>query len=308
MQEQINKIRTNTDGAIDYILRGRDEHPNRFDLMDPVEGVVFCAECRPPQPVSRSRRGAVRPKAHRAARLCLRPALQRHRRRRVCPTLRRWSDLWPALLRPAVVRPRVRPAVGAQPAVTIRQPQQQGGSVFGQPSQPFGGQAGPARLHRSRSSGARRGRRRTPLAPSPRSRRRRTRSPRVSPTRPPRARSVRGQILRPLGSRPSARHTAALSARSPLSRMLRPTASSSLPPSAAAAAAVAAAAAPRSRGTSTYSPTASHAAAVRRSTGGHVRPIEQDLKIAYQQLRRLDHFRMAPCHDCTKFEWVDFNI
>jgi len=150
----------------------RNTQPLRPD--GPVEGVRLLRRMPPPNPfhAAAGGRSAKSPSCRPALPSA---SLQRHRRRRVCSDPPPVSDLWPALLRPAVVRPRVRPAVGAQPAVTIRQPQQQVGPCLANRRSlrraGWPGTAYTVRAAREHAGAAGR----TPLAPSPRSRRRRTR-------------------------------------------------------------------------------------------------------------------------------------
>jgi len=141
------------DGAVDYILRGRDEHPNRFDLMDLSRAASSAPNAARPNPFQGAAAGS-----QAAGGVFGQKSI-------VPPGSAFGQPSNAAAAASAFGRPSV-PGTGAtfgqptfgqpssafgQPSALSRpspfsQPQQAGGAVFGQPSQPFGvGQAGAAR-------------------------------------------------------------------------------------------------------------------------------------------------------------------
>jgi nucleoporin NUP42 len=157
MQEQINKIRTDMDGAVDYILRGRDEHPNRFDLMDLSRAASSAPNAARPNPFQGAAAGSqaaggvfgqksiVPPgsafgqpsNAASAAAAFGRPS---------APGAGAGATFGqPSFGQPSSGSAFGQPSALSRPSPFGRPQQQPPGAVFGQPSQPFGGQAGAAR-------------------------------------------------------------------------------------------------------------------------------------------------------------------
>jgi nucleoporin NUP42 len=130
MQEQINKIRADMDGAVDYILRGRDEHPNRFDLMDPSRAASSSPNAARPSPFQAAAAGS------QAAGGVFGP-------KSIVPPGSAFGQ--PSFGQPSSGSAFGQPSALSRPSPFGRPQQQPQGAVFGQPSQPFGGQAGAAR-------------------------------------------------------------------------------------------------------------------------------------------------------------------